>query len=154
MIRLQAAWRAMWRCANSLIMRAAPMASTVNCRLQVAALTGWRDRPSRSDWVGAKVSASHPVALLTRTSTGPNCSSAASKSRADVAGSDRSASTAAALPLSSTMRAMSASAPWHGCPGMPAGLRDRTGRRPAGTHRGLRSRGGPGPARSPRRCRG
>src|SRR6185312_9924151 len=42
--------------------------------------TGWIDRPSRSVVTVAKVSASHPVALLTRMSTGPNCSSAASNS--------------------------------------------------------------------------
>ena len=44
----------------------------------------------------AEASASHPVALLTRMSTGLNCSSAVSNSKAGVAGSDRSASTAAA----------------------------------------------------------
>jgi len=48
--------------------------------------TGWIDRPSRSVVTVAKVSASHPVALLTRMSTGPNCSSAASNSFPGVAG--------------------------------------------------------------------
>jgi hypothetical protein len=98
MIRPQVACLAMWRRANSLIIRAAPIASTVNCRDQVAAVTGWSDLPSRSVVAAAKVSASHPVALLTRTSTGPNCSSAVPNSSVGVAGSDRSASTAAALP--------------------------------------------------------
>ena len=58
MIRPQVAWRAMWRRANSLIIRAAPIASTVNCRVQVPAVTGCRDRPSRSAGAAAKVSAS------------------------------------------------------------------------------------------------
>ena len=40
MIRPQVAWRAMWRRANSLIISAAAIASTVNCRVQVAAVTG------------------------------------------------------------------------------------------------------------------
>ena len=80
MIRPLVACRAMWCRANSPIIRAAPIASTMNYRVQVAAVTGWSDRPSRSAVAAAKVSASHPVALLTRMSTGPNCSSAASNS--------------------------------------------------------------------------
>ena len=112
MIRPQVAWRVMWRRANSLIIRAAPIASTVNCRVQVWAVTGWRDLPRRSAEAAAKVSASHPVALLTRMSTGPNCSSAVSNSRAGAAGSDRSASTAAARPPSCRMRPTTAVASW------------------------------------------
>jgi len=69
MIRPQFACRAMWRRANSLIMNAAPIASTANCRVHVAAVTGCRVRPSRSARAGVKVSASHPLALLTRTPT-------------------------------------------------------------------------------------
>ena len=96
MIRPQIAWR-MWRRANSLIIKAAPIASTVNCRVQVSAVTGWRDLPRRSAGAAAKVSASHPVALLIRMSTGPNCSSAVSTAW-PAWPVDRSASTAAALP--------------------------------------------------------
>ena len=40
MIRPQPACRAMWRRANSPIIKAAPIASTVNCRAHVAAATG------------------------------------------------------------------------------------------------------------------
>ena len=110
MMRPQVAWRPMWRRANSLIIRAAAIASTVNCRVQVSAVTGCRDRPSRSTEAAAKVSASDPVALLIRMSTGPNCSSAVPNSMPGVAGSDKSASTAAAWPPLLRMRAMTASA--------------------------------------------
>ncbi len=48
----------MWRCANSLIIKAGPIASTVNCWIQVSAVTARSDRPSRSVLAGAKVSAS------------------------------------------------------------------------------------------------
>ncbi len=101
MIRPQSAPRAIWRRANSLIIRAAPIASTPNCRAQVCAVTGASDRPRRSVPAAAKVSASQPEALLTRMSTGPSCSSAVSNSTAGAAGSDRSAATASARPPSS-----------------------------------------------------
>ncbi len=58
----------------------------------------------------AKLSASQPVALLTRMSTGPNRSSAVPNSSAGAAGSDRSASTAAAAPPSASMPATTAAA--------------------------------------------
>ncbi len=86
------------------------MASTVNCWVQVAAVTGWSDRPSRSSPTGANVSATHPVALLTRMSTGPSCSSAASNSAAGTAGFARSASTARARPPRARISATTASA--------------------------------------------
>jgi hypothetical protein len=40
MIRPQSAWHAVWRRANSAVIRAAPIASTVNCRVHVSAITG------------------------------------------------------------------------------------------------------------------
>jgi hypothetical protein len=46
----------MWRRANSLIIRAAAMASTLNWRCQVAAVTGCKERPSWSVPVDANVS--------------------------------------------------------------------------------------------------
>ena len=98
MMRPQSAPRAMCRRANSAIISAGAIASTENCRVQVAAVTGSSDRPSRSACAAANESASQPVALLTRMSTGPSCCSARSKSIAGVAGSDRSASIAMARP--------------------------------------------------------
>ncbi len=105
----------MCRRANSLIISAAPIASTENCLRQPASVTGASSRPSRSaapagEGAAAKLSASHPVALFTRMSTGPNRSSAASKSSAGTAGSARSASMAAAVPPPSSMAAMTAAA--------------------------------------------
>jgi hypothetical protein len=77
MIRPQAAPRAMCRRADSAIISAAAIASTLNCCRQVSAVTRGSDRPSRSVPADAKVSASHPLALYTRMSTGPRCSTAA-----------------------------------------------------------------------------
>jgi hypothetical protein len=85
------------------------MASTVNCWVQLAAVTGWSERPWRSMLVGAKVSASQPVALLIRMSTGPSRSSAVSNSMAGVVGSDRLASTASTWPPAARIWATTAS---------------------------------------------
>ena len=98
MIRPQSAPRAMWRRANSAIISAGAIASTENCWVQPAAVTGFSDRPRRSVSAAANESASQPVALLTRMSTGPRCCSARSNRSAAVAGSDRSASIAMARP--------------------------------------------------------
>src|SRR5512132_1224161 len=82
MIRPHVAPRSTWRLANSAISKAVALASTANTASIVLAETGRSPRPRRSEAACPKVSGVQPEALLTRTSTGPYRSSAASN-RAD-----------------------------------------------------------------------
>lgn len=143
MIRPQVACLAMCRLANSLIIRAVPIASTANCRVQVAAVTGWIDRPSRSVVAAAKVSARHPVALLTRMSTGPNCSSVVSNSFLGVAGSTGRLLRRLPRHRRPGCGRRPRRRPGPGGRGIPAGYRDHPDHRPA-TCIGTRTRAGPG----------
>ncbi len=110
MMRPHEAFRATWRSASSAISNAAAWTSTANCRSIVSLETGRRLRPKRSDAAGLKVSASHPLALLTRISTGPNACSAWSNSMAIEAGSAKSASTASARPPAAVIAPVTAAA--------------------------------------------
>ena len=109
MIRPQVACRAMWRRANSLIIRAASIASTVNSAVQVPAVTGCRDRPRWSD--GEAEAVGHPSGrVVDQDVDRPESLLGGVEQQRGAAGSDKSAFTAAARAPPSRMRAMTAAA--------------------------------------------
>ena len=79
MMRPHVASRSTWRRANSAMSNALARASTPRLRSMVPAVTGTIVRPKRSTEDGLNVSCTQPVALFTRMSTGPSCSTARSK---------------------------------------------------------------------------
>ncbi len=86
--------RAICRLENSAIKSAAACASTAKTLSIVPFETGCTDRPNRSVETALKVSATYPLALLMRMSTGPNRFSAVSNNIVGVSSSARSASSA------------------------------------------------------------